>query len=106
MNCCGVLASSYSKWFFALSFFTAAILVFGFGLLSSLYYLSQRPPFINYKLYTQDYGFGLLSLVVIVVGSVLWFSGNFHTLPPKKPMMDQISLTTTPSSEYLTTQSQ
>jgi hypothetical protein len=40
MNCCGNLATSYSKWFFALSFSTGSILVFGFALLAAHMYIS------------------------------------------------------------------
>ena len=77
MNCCGVLANSYSYWFYALAFFTLSIQIFGFGLLTALYYLSQRPPFIDYSLNISDIVFGVLLAIVIILGATLWSQGNF-----------------------------
>ena len=102
MNCCGVLANSFTQWFYALTFFTVAIQVFGFGLLTALFYLSQRPPFIDYKLNISDYVFGALLTTVIVLGFILWFRGSYSTLPPSMPEMNALLLSNVPSYNYLT----
>jgi hypothetical protein len=76
-----------------LAFTTAALQIFGFGLVAALFYLSQRPPFINYKLTNSDFVFGAVQTFIIIIGIVLWFTVNLSTVPPVRPQEDEIKAT-------------
>lgn len=85
MNCCGTMTDNYTLWFYALSFSSLCLQVFGFGVVAAMYYISSKPPFMNYQLYTTDYIFGVLVTISIVIGLVVFMSSNFNAIPPQKP---------------------
>ena len=52
-----------------------------------MFYISQKPPIANKKIYTSDIVFGVIMVLIIGIGLGLWFKINFKTSPPVNPVL-------------------
>lgn len=85
LNCCGMLSNNYTLWFYALSLSTVSMQIFGFGVVAAMYYISAKPPFMNYQLFLTDFIFGAIITVTLIGGIIIYASSDFSSVPPEKP---------------------